>query len=100
MERKAILREVHKVRLDVERGGAITPVCLRLEPGDPTIHVTAVEHVDDRHSEVWYEVRTREGDLLTLRLRRETLEVQLHTVETLEPGRWSNWDDPKTGGDG
>ncbi|MGE0706820.1 MAG: hypothetical protein AB7N76_06405 [Planctomycetota bacterium] len=64
---------------------------LRLEPeGDPIV-VAAVERVDDRIAEVWYEVLARGGERLVLRLERESLRFELHTVETEHPERWVNW---------
>lgn len=89
--KKAVLRPLVKVRLDVDADGAITPIQLRLDAAGPAIHVAAVERTDDRLAEVWYEVLTREGDRLTLRLERESLRVELHTVETEAPERWGNW---------
>jgi hypothetical protein len=90
IQRKAILRSLHKVRLDVE-DGQITPVLLRLDADGPPIVVARVDRVDDRLAEVWYEVTTAEGDRLTLKLERESLAVELHTVETEHPERWRGW---------
>ncbi len=89
-QRKAILRPLHKVRLDVEQG-QITPVLLRLDPDGPPIVVAQVDRVDDRLAEVWYEVTSADGDRLTLKLERETLAFELHTVETEHPERWRGW---------
>jgi hypothetical protein len=89
--KKAILRPLAKVRLEVDAEGAITPVLLRMDPGDPPMAVAEVLRVDDRLAEVWYDVRTKVGDVLTLRLEREGLRMELHTVETEEPERWRGW---------
>jgi hypothetical protein len=89
--KKAVLRPLAKVRLDVDQGGAITPVNLRLDPDGPGVSVASVERVDDRLAEIWYEVLTSDGDRLTIRLERESLRVELHTVETEYPERWANW---------
>lgn len=94
MLKKAILRPLAKVRLDLDADGAVTPVLLRLEPDGAPIVVSAVERVDDRLAEVWYEVVTREGDRLTLRFEREALRFELHTVETEDPERWRGWSEP------
>lgn len=89
--KKAVLRPLVKVRLDVDQDGGICPVQLRLDPDGPAIHVASVDRVDDRLAEIWYEVTTTVGDRLTLRLERESLRVELHTVETDAPERWGNW---------
>ena len=94
MIKKAILRPLAKVRLDLEEGGAVTPVLLRLEPESEPIVVSSVERVDDRLAEVWYEVLTREGDRLTLRFEREAWRFELHTVQTEHPERWRGWSEP------
>lgn len=91
MLKKAILRPLAKVRLDVDQDGAITPVLLRLDPQGEAHAVARVERVDDRLSEVWYELLTAAGDRLVVRLVREGLRFELHTVETEEPGRWEGW---------
>ena len=89
--KKAILRPLAKVRVDLDDEGGITPVLLRLEAEGEPIVVARVERVDDRLAEVWYEVLTREGDRLTLRLVRDGLRFTLHTVETDHPERWRGW---------
>lgn len=91
MLKKAILRPLAKVRLDVDQDGAITPVLLRLDPQGEAHAVARVERVDDRLSEVWYELLTAAGDRLVVRLVREGLRFELHTVETEEPERWEGW---------
>lgn len=91
MLKKAIIRPIHKARLDVDAEGAITPVLLRLDPGGEVHSIEKVERVDDRLVEVWYEVVTSAGDRLVLRLVREGLRLELHTVETERPERWENW---------
>lgn len=89
--KKAILRPLAKVRLDLEQGGAITPVLLRLDADGEPIVVSSVERVDDRLAEVWYEVLSREGDRLTLRFVRDEWRFELHTIETEHPERWAAW---------
>lgn len=89
--KKAILRPLAKVRVDIDADGAITPVMLRLEPEGAPIVISSIERVDDRLAEVWFEVRSSEGDLLTLRLRREEMRFELHTVQTERPERWRAW---------
>ncbi|RMG07626.1 MAG: hypothetical protein D6731_23420 [Planctomycetota bacterium] len=64
---------------------------LRLDEGGPAIPVVSVERVEDRVEELLFDVRTRAGDLLTLRLARDDLRAELHTVETEHPERWSGW---------
>ena len=91
MLKKAILRTLAKVRVDIDADGTITPVMLRLEPDGPPIIVRSIERVDDRLSEVWFEVVSSEGDLLTLRLRRDEMRFELHTVQTEHPDRWRAW---------
>jgi hypothetical protein len=89
--KKAILRPLTKVRVDIDADGGITPIMMRLDPDGPPIVVSSVERIDDRLAEVWFEVRSSEGDLLTLRLRRDGMRFELHTVETEQPDRWRAW---------
>jgi hypothetical protein len=91
VQKKAILRQLAKVRVDVDADGGLTPVMLRLEPQGEAISLTSVDSVDDRLSEVWYEVTARTGERLVLRLERETLRFELHSVETDHPEQWRNW---------
>ncbi len=91
MLKKAILRTLAKVRVDIDSDGTITPVMLRLEEDGPPIVISSVERIDDRLAEVWFEVTSREGDLLTIRLRREGMRFELHTVQTEAPDRWRAW---------
>ena len=78
----------HRDRL-LEAG--LAPVLLRLTEGAEPLVVTAVERVDDRLSEVWFDVRISGGERLTLRLERETLRCEIHTVETPDPAAWPSW---------
>ena len=89
--KKAILRPLHKVRLDVDHTGQITPVMIRLEPEGEPIVISRIDHVDDRITEIWYEVETRCGDRLVLRLERERLRWELQTVESVNPDRYQGW---------
>ncbi|MEZ6184328.1 MAG: hypothetical protein R3F62_04860 [Planctomycetota bacterium] len=95
--KKVILRRLHKLRLDVDAEGALTPVLLRLEPGSEPLVVSAVERVDDRLAEVWFDVVIQSGERLTLRLERETLHCEVHTVETPDPERWPSWSELRRG---
>ena len=95
--RKAILRPLHKLRLDVDAEGQITPVRLRLDPEGPPLIVREVLRVDDRITEVWYEVLDQEGDLLILRLERESLRCELHSVESEAPERFLGWSEVRPG---
>lgn len=95
MLKKAILRRLTKVRLDVDEDGRITPVLLRLEPEGEPIVIASVDAVDDRITEVWYELTARGGEHLVVRLVREGLQFTLHTVETEHPERWRNWSEVK-----
>lgn len=98
MRKKAILLPLAKVRMDVDAQGAITPVLLRLTPQGEACAVERVERVDDRLAEVWYEVLTTDGDRLVLRLVREGLRWELHTVESETPERWVGWSERAAGG--
>lgn len=89
--KKAILRRLAKVRLDVDEEGSITPVLLRLEAEGEPIVISSVDAVDDRITEVWYELSARGGERLVVRLVREGLQFTLHTVETEHPERWRGW---------
>lgn len=91
LRKKAILLPLAKVRMDVDAAGAITPVLVRLEPEGEAHAVERVERVDDRLTEVWYEVVTTAGERLVLRLLREGLRWELHTVESQTPERWVGW---------
>jgi len=89
--KKVLLRPLHKLRLDVDHEGGLTPVLLRLEPGSLPLTVTEVERVDDRLSEVWFDVLISSGERLTLRLERDSLKGEIHTVETPRPEAWPSW---------
>ncbi|HBP16327.1 MAG TPA: hypothetical protein DEA08_00860, partial [Planctomycetes bacterium] len=78
MLKKAILRRLAKVRLDVDEEGGITPVLLRLEAEGEPIVISSVDAVDDRITEVWYELSARGGERLVVRLVREGLQFTLH----------------------
>ena len=95
MLKKAILRRLAKVRLDVDEEGVITPVLLRLEAEGEPIVISSVDAVDDRITEVWYELTARGGERLVVRLVREGLVFTLHTVETEHPERWRGWSEVK-----
>lgn len=95
MLKKAILRRLTKVRLDVDEEGAITPVLLRLEAEGEPIVISSVDDVDDRITEVWYELTARSGERLVVRLVRDGLQFTLHTVETEHPERWRGWSEVK-----
>lgn len=81
--------------MDVDAEGQITPVVVRLEPdGDPIV-ISRVDHIDDRITEVWFEVETRDGDRLVLRVEREKLRWELQTVESTNPDRYRGWFEAK-----
>lgn len=77
--------------MDVDAEGQITPVMVRLEPAGQPIVISRVDHVDDRITEVWFEVETRCGDRLVLRVERERLRWELQTVESVNPDRYRGW---------
>ncbi|MCA8926296.1 MAG: hypothetical protein KDD82_31100 [Planctomycetes bacterium] len=96
--KKVLLRPLHKLRLDVDAEGALAPVLLRLEPGAEPLVVAEVERVDDRLAEVWFDLLLTSGERLTVRLERETLRAEVHTVETPHPERWPSWSELQRGG--
>tara|TARA_R110002072_G_scaffold139686_6_gene283460 strand:- start:4 stop:312 length:309 start_codon:yes stop_codon:yes gene_type:complete len=77
--------------MDVDAEGQITPVMVRLEPEGEPIVISRVDYTDDRITEVWFEVETRCGDRLVLRVERERLRWELQTVESLNPDRYRGW---------
>ncbi len=94
MLKKAILRPLAKVRLDLDAAGGIVPVQLRLDAEGDAVQVAEVKHVDDRLSEQWFEVLTTEGERWVLRFLREELRFILHSVESPFPERWRGWSQP------
>jgi len=77
--------------MDVDADGQITPVMVRLEPEGEPLVISRVDHIDDRITEVWFEVETRCGDRLVLRVERERLRWELQTVESQNPDRYRGW---------
>ena len=77
--------------MDVDHEGTITPVLVRLEPDSEPIVISRIDYVDDRITEVWFEVETRDGDRLVLRVERARLRWDLQTVESVAPDRYRGW---------